>query len=114
LRLAEINRGLVSEMKQAVVESELIGDVELEFRRAVNRAASGEKQMLLLAEINDRADVERRVVGLADLPRGLVLHLRANQNIRQYLPLQHRADEAPILIARAGINAIAAATVGCP
>ena len=69
-------------MKQAVVEGKLIGDVELELRRAVNGAAGGEKQMLLLAQINNRADIERRVVGLTDLPRGLVIHLRPNQNIR--------------------------------
>ena len=69
-------------MKQAVIESKLIGDVKLKFRGAVDGAAGGEEHMLLHAEINDRADIERRVVGPTDLPRGLMIYLRSKENIR--------------------------------
>ena len=51
---------IVPEVKQAVVEGELPGNVALEIYWAVNRTARREKQVLMLAEINHRPDVERR------------------------------------------------------
>ena len=46
-------------MEKFRAEGELPGDVALKIRRAVNRTAGGEEQMLMFGEINDRADIER-------------------------------------------------------
>src|ERR1022692_142031 len=88
---------MIPERKQAVVKGELIGDVALKIHRPVNRTARREQQMMMLVEINGRADVERRAgVGKIGLQGRLMKHLRANQHIGQNLFLQHGADKAPI------------------
>ena len=102
-------------LEQAVVKRELPGDVTLELRRAVNGPASREEQMLLLAEINDRADVERGAyIGKVGLIRGLMINFRANEHIGQNLLLQHRPDKSPIVVAGKGIDAVATPAVGRP
>jgi hypothetical protein len=82
-------------MEQAVVEGELVGDVELEVDRAVDRAADGEEQMMLLAQVDNRPDVEGRAdVGKIRLVDGLVENLDAQQNVGGDLLLQDGTEEA--------------------
>src|ERR1017187_7223790 len=101
-------------MKEFRAEGELPGDVNLNIRRAVNRTAGGEEQMLVFGEINDRSHVERRVAPAASLHGGAMVNFTADQDVVPYLALDYRAAKAPVLISRAGIDAIAAAAVNCP
>ena len=76
-------------LEQAVVKCKLPGDVTLELRRPVRHgSAGGEKQMMVLAEINDRAEVECRVAAITDLQRRLMVNFGPNQDIGQNLFLQ--------------------------
>ena len=46
-------------------KGELVGDINLKVRRAVNGTSGGKKQMLMPGEINDRSEVEGRVAAPA-------------------------------------------------
>ena len=68
--------------QQAVIKRELIGDVTLEPRRAVDGTAGGEKQMMPLAQIDDRSDVKRRAdVGEVGFIIGLMIKLHTDEDI---------------------------------
>ncbi len=90
----------IPEMKQAVVEGELIGDVALKIHRAVNGAAHGKEQVMVVGEVNDGADIEGgagvRKVGLR---RSLMIYFRADGNIVCHLLLEYTADKAPVVMA---------------
>jgi len=83
-------------MKKFQTEGELPGDVGLKTRRAVNRTADGEKQMLVFGEINDRAHIERGIVPAAGLHGGAMVNFTADQNVVSDLALEHRAAKAPV------------------
>src|SRR5664280_3564062 len=101
-------------MEKFRAKGELVGDINLKVRRAVNGTSGGKKQVLMPGEINDRSEVECRVAAPAGCHRGAMTNFRAEQNIFRNLPLHHHAAKTPILIARARIDAVAAATVNGP
>ena len=68
-------------MEKFRAEGELPGDITLKIRRAVQRAPGGKQQMLMLGEINHRAEVERGVRASAGGQRGAMINFRAEQNL---------------------------------
>ncbi len=65
--------------------------------RAVETPSHGKKQMLVLAEIDHRANVERRInIRKIGFICGLVINFHADSHIRQNLFLQQPADKSPI------------------
>src|ERR1035437_2185453 len=101
-------------MEKFRAKGELVGDINLKVRRAVNGTSGGKKQMLMPSEINDRSEVEGRVAAPAGFHRGAMINFRSEQNIFRDLPLHHHAAKTPALIARARIDAVTAATVNGP
>src|ERR1035437_2685138 len=101
-------------MEKFRAKGELVGDINLKVRRAVNGTSGGKKQVLVPGEINDRSEVEGRVAAPAGCHRGAMINFRAEQNIFHDLPLHHHAAKTPVVIARARIDAIGAATVNGP
>src|ERR1039457_6580854 len=57
-------------MEKFRAEGELPGDITLKIRRPVQRAPGGKQQMLMLGEINHRAEVERGFRASAGKRRG--------------------------------------------
>jgi hypothetical protein len=92
-------------------KGDLVGNINLKVCRAVEGTSGGKKQMLMFGEIYDRADIESGVSASADFHRGSMIHFRSEQNIFRNLPLHDHAPEAPVLIARAGIDAITSAAI---
>ena len=76
---------------------------------AVDGTSGGKKQMLMFGKIHDRADIESGVTASAAFHHGAMIHFRSDQNIFCDLPLHDHAPKAPVLIAHAGIDAVAAA-----
>ena len=71
--------------------------------------------MLMLAEINDHADVKCRAdIGKIGFIDSLMRNFRADKHIRQNLFLQHGAEKAPILMATEGIDPVTTASVNGP
>ena len=102
-------------MQQAVVKSKLIGNVALKFHRAFNGSAHREEQMVMVIEINHRADIKSSSqIGKICLIRSLVIDLYANEHIGQNLLLQHRSAKTPIASAGKRIKAVAGPAVGRP
>ena len=68
--------------EKIVIKSELIRDVALKFNRTANRPPSGEKQMMLPAQINDCANIKRRaLVRKVSLIFRLMVNFQACQEI---------------------------------
>jgi len=101
-------------MKEFRAEGELPGDVGLKIRRAVNRTAGGEEQMLVFGEINNGSHIERRVVAPAILHGGAVINFAADEDVVPHLILEHHAAKFPVMVACARIDAVAAAAVSRP
>jgi hypothetical protein len=102
-------------MKDLGPKGELIGNVALKTDRPVDRASGGEKQMSMLAEINNHPDVKCRAdIGEIGLIDGLMRNFRADEHIGQNLFLQHSTEKAPILMATEGIDAVTATAVNRP
>ena len=101
-------------MENFRAEGELPGDVSLKIGRAVKRTSGGKEQVLMLAEINDGAEVEGDIVAAAGGHRGVIIDFSAERNVFGDLPLHEYAAEAPVLIAGAGVDAITAAAVNRP
>ena len=76
---------------------------------AVDGTSGGKKQMLMFGKIHDRADIESGVTASAAFHHDAMIHFRSDQNIFCDLPLHDHAPKAPVLIAHAGIDAVAAA-----
>ncbi len=78
--------------RRSVVERKLIGNVALKSHRAVNGPANRAEQMVMVTEINHRADVKRGAdIGKVGLILGLMIDLHANEHIGQNLLLQQRS-----------------------
>src|ERR1039458_675290 len=101
-------------MKEFRAEGELPGDVNLKISRAVKGTAGGEEQMLMFGEINDRSQVEGSVIPAAGLRGGAMINFAADQDVVPHLALDYRGAKAPVLISRARIDAVSAATVNRP
>src|ERR1039458_933683 len=101
-------------MEKFRAKGELPGDITLKIRRTVQRAPGGKQQMLMFGEINHRAEVERGVRAPAGGQRGAMIDFRAEQDLFRDLPLHHHAAVAIVFVARAGIEAVTAATVNRP
>src|ERR1035437_9892231 len=101
-------------MEEFRAQGDLVGNINLKVCSAVNGTTSGKKQMLMFGKIHDRADIESGVSASADFHRGAMIHFRSDQNILLDFPLHDHAPKAPVLIARAGIDAVAAAAVNRP
>ena len=101
-------------MEKFRAEGELPGDVTLKVCRAINGTSGGKQQMLMLREINDCSKVECRVIAPAGSHRGAMIDFTTKHKVFRHLLLHDDADETPILIAGAGIDAVAATTVNCP
>src|ERR1039457_1060374 len=95
-------------------KGDLVGNINLKVCRAVDGTSDGKEQMLMFGKIHDRADIESGVCASADFHRGAMIHFGSDQNIFRDLPLHDHAPEAPVLIARSGIDAVAAAAVNRP
>src|ERR1022692_894397 len=102
-------------LEQAVIKRELIGDVTLKSHRAINGSANRKEQMVMITEINHRADVKRSAnIGIVGLIRALMIDLHANEHIGQNLLLQNRPDKTPIVVSGKRIEPIATPAVGRP
>ena len=107
--------GAVEERQHAVVKCILPRDVALECHRAVNGAPRRKEQVVVFAEIYDRADVEGGAgVGEVGLIERLMIDLDADKDIGENLLLEHGPYEPPIVVAGKGIEAVAASAIGCP
>src|ERR1039458_9770405 len=95
-------------------KGDFVGNINLKVCRAVEGTSGGKEQMLMFGEIYDRADIESGVSASADFHPGSMIHFRSEQNIFRNLPLHDHAPEAPVLIARAGIDAVASAAINRP
>jgi hypothetical protein len=98
-------------MKKLRAERELIGDIDLKFRRALQGASGGNEQMAMFGEIDDGSDIESSVIAAAGFHGGAMIDFRAEQNILDDLPLHDHSSEAPVLMARAWIDAVTAAAI---
>src|ERR1035437_4303594 len=101
-------------MEEFRAKGDLVGNINLKVCSAVNGTSGGKEQMLMFGKIHDRANIESGVSASADFHRGAMIHFRSDQNLFRDLPLHDHAPEAPVLIARAGIDAVAAAAVNRP
>jgi hypothetical protein len=70
--------------------------------------------MLMFREINDGSEVEYRVIAPAGDHLGAMMDFTTEQKVPCDLLLHDSAHETPILIARAGIDAVAAAAINRP
>jgi len=86
-------------MQHAVVKCILPGDVALKsIGPSMDRPAE-RKQMVMLAEINHRAHVERGPdIRKVSFIRRLMIDLHAHEHIGQNLLLQHRPDKPPVVV----------------
>src|ERR1035437_9327179 len=101
-------------MEKFRAKGELVGDINLKVRRAVNGTSGGKKQMLMPGKINDRSEVEGRVAASAGFHHGAMINSPPEQNFFLALPLHHHAAKTPALIARARIDAVTATAVNRP
>src|ERR1035437_10116438 len=101
-------------MEEFRAKGDLVGSINLKVCPAVNGTTAGKKQMLMFGKIHDRANIESGVTAFAGFHRGAMIHFRSDQNMLRDLPLHDHAPEAPFLIARAGIDAIASAAINRP
>ena len=89
-------------MKKFRTEGELPGDVGLKIRRAVNRTADGEKEVLVFGEINDGSHIERGIIPAAGLHGGAMINFAADQEVVPHLALEHRAAKVIVNFAKDG------------
>ena len=95
-------------------KSQLVGEVCLELRGAVEGAAHREEQMVMARKVYDRSKIERGVRLPADFGGCAVVEFRPNEDVLHDLDLCNCTQERPVPLARARIDAVAGSPVEGP